>query len=219
MKLREGGIVPLPLGAISWWFNDCRDDSDLVVVFLRDTSSAHVPGTFNYFLLAGSQGILAGFTTEVICRAYNMKAEEATELAKSQPFPLIVKLDAHTGIGDLTETEPAIGIRPVLGDGASNKEMTGSDAPLLAQAGLSVQCTRLEAGAVLGPSYTADSSNRVVYFVNGSGKVEIVGIGGKRYVEEVVKGGEAVVVPKFFTVAAIAWEDGMECFTVTTSPQ
>lgn len=50
MKLREGGIVPLPLGAISWWLNDCRDDSDLVVVFLGDTSSAHVPGTFNYFL-------------------------------------------------------------------------------------------------------------------------------------------------------------------------
>lgn len=220
MKLRKGDLVPVPPGAISWWFNDGgRDSSDLVIVFLGDTSESHVPGKFNYYFLAGSQGILKGFSPELISKTYDMNMKEAIQLTQSQPGSLIVKLDARAGIRDLAETEPAVGIGPLLGDEMSTVEVKGSDVPLLGQAGLSVRYVRLDAGAMTGPTYTADSSNEIVYVVKGSGNVEVVGIDGKRSMEGVVKEGEVIVVPKSFTVAAVAGEDGMECFTVITSPQ
>ncbi|OWM84906.1 legumin J-like [Punica granatum] len=218
VKLKKGDMIALPVGTISWWFNDGQDNSDLVIVFLGSTSNSYIPGTFTYFFLAGPQSILGGFSPEVTRRAYNMNKKEVTELTESQPHPLIVKLNAHTGIGDLAKTEAIIG-RPLLEDGRSTVELTGSEVPLLEQAGLSVQWVRLDAGALLGPTYTADTSARVMYMVGGSGRVEIVGFNGKRCMAEVVKEGEVVVVPKFFTVAAVAGEDGMECVTVTTSPR
>lgn len=219
MKLRKGDVVPIPLGAISWWFNDGRDNSDLVIVFMGDTSTSLTPGKFNYFFLAGSQGILAGFSTEVVSRTYDMDTKEVIKLTKSQPGALIVKLEDGAGLKDLAETEPIIGIRPFLGGEITSVDLKGSEVALLGQAALSIRCVRLDAGAVMGPTYTVDSSSQIVYLVRGSGKVEVVGIDGKRRMEGLVKEGEVVVVPKFFTVAAVAGQDGMECFTVTTSPR
>ncbi|CBI23805.3 unnamed protein product, partial [Vitis vinifera] len=90
LKLKEGDIIPVPSGAVSWWYND--GDSELVIVFLGETSKAYVPGEFTYFLLTGTQGILGGFSTEFNSRAYNISNEEAKKLAKSQTGVLLIKL-------------------------------------------------------------------------------------------------------------------------------
>ena len=90
LKLKEGDIIPVPSGAVSWWYND--GDSELVIVFLGETSKAYVPGEFTYFLLTGTQGILGGFSTEFNSRAYNISNEEAEKLAKSQTGVLLIKL-------------------------------------------------------------------------------------------------------------------------------
>ncbi|PKI74841.1 hypothetical protein CRG98_004613 [Punica granatum] len=92
---------------------------------------------------------------------YNTDTKEVTELTKSQPHQLIVKLYPHNGIGDLATTKAIVG-RPILKDRTSTVE-------------LSVQWVRLDAGASLGPTYTADTSAKVMYMVGGSGKVDIVG--------------------------------------------
>ena len=51
VKLREGDIIPVPLGALSWWLN--QGNSELEIVFLGNTTDAHIPGEFTYFLQAG----------------------------------------------------------------------------------------------------------------------------------------------------------------------
>ncbi|KAB1200743.1 13S globulin basic chain [Morella rubra] len=69
------------------------------------------------------------------------------------------------------------------------------------------------------PMYTADSAAQVIYVVKGSGKIQIVGINGKRVLDMEVKPGQLLVVPRFFVVAKLAGGDGLECFSVITDKQ
>ncbi|CAK9179541.1 unnamed protein product [Ilex paraguariensis] len=89
--INKGDAIPVLLGGISWWFNG--GDSDVVILFLGETAKAHTPGQFTCFLLAGTLGILQGFSTEFVSRAYNLNEEEAHLLVNSQTGVLIVKLE------------------------------------------------------------------------------------------------------------------------------
>lgn len=57
LKLKKGDVIPVPIGSVSWWFND--GDSDLVIIFLGETSKALIPGEITYFFLTGLQGVIA----------------------------------------------------------------------------------------------------------------------------------------------------------------
>ncbi|KAL3020695.1 hypothetical protein AAZX31_05G158000 [Glycine max] len=57
VKLKKGDVIPVPIGSVSWWFND--GDSDLVIIFLGETSKALIPGEITYFFLTGLQGVIA----------------------------------------------------------------------------------------------------------------------------------------------------------------
>ncbi|KAL5789750.1 hypothetical protein ACOSQ2_004638 [Xanthoceras sorbifolium] len=70
---------------------------------------------------------------------------------------------------------------------------------------------------MLSPFYTNDSSVRVFYAVKGTGKVQIVGINGKLVLDNKILAGQVLVVPRFFTVAVIAEDEGLECFSITTT--
>lgn len=61
LAIKKGDAMALPFGAVTWWFN--KDDTELVVLFLGDTSKAHKAGEFTNFFLTGSDGIFTGFST------------------------------------------------------------------------------------------------------------------------------------------------------------
>ncbi|XP_020254616.1 glycinin G1-like [Asparagus officinalis] len=89
VRLQSGDFVQVPVGHVSWWYND--SESDLTIIFLGDTSSALNPGEFTYFFLTGSAGIFTGFSTEFITKSLKIEAAAAKKLFRSQPGFLIVK--------------------------------------------------------------------------------------------------------------------------------
>ncbi|PSS02867.1 13S globulin basic chain like [Actinidia chinensis var. chinensis] len=170
VTIKQGDAIPVGMGVVSWWFNG--GDSDLVIVFVGETSEAHVPGEFTYFLLTGTMGAL------------------------------IIKLEEGISIPQACKGTP------------------GNENELLdKQVGLSATLVKLKANEVSSPIYVADSGVRVTYVVKGSGRVQIVGINGERVLDAEVKAGDLFVVPRFFVAMEAAGGEGMECFSVITSPQ
>ncbi|KAL5787403.1 hypothetical protein ACOSP7_004352 [Xanthoceras sorbifolium] len=196
--LGTGDVIGVPLGSVSWWYNHGNSDS-------------YIPGDFTYFLLTGAQGILG-----------------ANILAKSQTGVLIVKLDpeernkfpqpadqniVNKWVKNIVHFSPEIRIDRA-GEATS---LTGKNFPFLEEIGLSCSLVKLEADAMLSPFYTNDSSVRVFYAVKGTGKVQIVGINGKLVLDKTILAGQVLVVPRFFTVGVIAEDEGLECFSITTT--
>ena len=103
--------------------------------------------------------------------------------------------------------------------GGAFKSLTGAEFSFLGEAGLSVNYVTLEANATKPPKFTADGTVQAVYVVRGSGQVQIVGINGKRVLDTEIEAGQLFVVPKFFVVAVTAGNEGMECFSIVTSPR
>ena len=63
LPIKKGDAIALPFGVIMWWYN--KEDTDLVVLFLGDTSKAHKSGSFIDFFLTDSNGIFTGFSTSL----------------------------------------------------------------------------------------------------------------------------------------------------------
>lgn len=224
LKLQKGDVIPVPLGATSWWYNN--GDSEFVMVFLGETSKAYVPGDFTYFFLSGGIGIMAGFSSEFTRRAYNLKnQEEAEKLAKSQTGSLIIKIEEgiimphphkdhhHKMVYNIDAASANVDVK----NGGILKILTSYKLPLLEQAGLSVSQVKLEANAMYSPTFTTDAATLLIYAVEGSGSVQIVGINGERVLDTNIKAGQMFVVPKFFAVAEIAGSEGLEFLSVLTS--
>ncbi|CAK9140229.1 unnamed protein product [Ilex paraguariensis] len=68
------------------------------------------------------------------------------------------------------------------------------------------------------PGFSCDSALQVTYIVRGSGRVQVVGVDGKRVLETTIKGGNLFIVPRFFVVSKIADPDGLEWFSIITTP-
>ncbi|XP_057417537.1 legumin B-like [Lotus japonicus] len=224
LKLKQGDVIPVPLGAISWWFND--GDSDLIITFLGDTSNAHVPGDFSYFFLSGVQGILGAFSTELTSKAYHLNNDdEVSKLTKSQNEVVIIKLDKNQPmpkpqinltkelVYDIDVATPEVEVK----NGGLVKTLTEEEFPFIGDVGLSVIRVKLEPNAVKAPSYLANPAVQLMYIARGSGKIEIVGLNGKLALDSHVEAGHLLLVPKFFVVAQIAGEEGMESYTMVTT--
>ncbi|KAE8690048.1 Detected protein of confused Function [Hibiscus syriacus] len=54
IAIKKGDAIALPFGVITWWYN--KDDTELVVLFLGDTSKGHKAGQFTDFFLIGANG-------------------------------------------------------------------------------------------------------------------------------------------------------------------
>ncbi|ONI36125.1 hypothetical protein PRUPE_1G570800 [Prunus persica] len=219
IKLKKGDVIPVPLGSVSWWFNNGGSNSEeLVVVFLGETTRAYIPGQFTYFLLAGTQSLLGGFSTEFVSKAYNITKDEADKITKSQTGVLIIKLgeDEKTKIPKPSENSTHKLVHNIT---CTTTTLTEKEFPFLKQAGLSASLIKLEANAISSPIYTADATVQVVYVAGGSGQIQIVGLDGKLALDTQVKAGDLFVVPSFFMVAKLAGKNGLECFSVITSSQ
>ncbi|XP_059653451.1 12S seed storage protein CRD-like [Cornus florida] len=226
VMVKNGDAFPVEIGVVSWWFNG--GDTDMVIVFLGETSKAHTPGSFTYFFLTGTLGILGGFSPEFVSKAYDLNEEETKNLVKSQAGSLIVKL--KEGIAMPKPCKNASDGKLVFGfenaspdvkvkNGGLVTTMTAARLPLLGKVGLSANVVKLDADAMSSPMYTTDSSVQLTYIVKGSGRVQIVGINGQGALDAKVEAGHLFVVPRFFPVTHVADGEGMEFFSVITSPE
>lgn len=91
--------------------------------------------------------------------------------------------------------------------------------PLVGEVGLGADLVRLDGSAMCSPGFSCDSALQVTYVVRGSGRAQVVGIDGKRVLEVTVKAGNLFIVPRFFVVSKIADPDGMEWFSIITTPK
>ncbi|XP_027348449.1 11S globulin seed storage protein 2-like [Abrus precatorius] len=223
LKLKQGDIIPVPIGAVSWWFND--GDSDLIIAFLGETSKAFIPGQFSYFFLTGAQGIIGSFSTELTSKVYAMNKNEVNKLTKSQTGVLIIKLDKNQPMPkpQMDQTEKLVynidAARPgnVVKHVGLVTTLTDNGFPFIKDVGLSVIKVKLEPYAMKAPSYPTSPTVQLIYIARGSGKVEIVGLNGQRALDTQVKAGHLLVVPPFFVVAEIAGEEGMELYSIVTT--
>ncbi|KAL0390172.1 UNVERIFIED_CONTAM: 11S globulin seed storage protein Ana o [Sesamum calycinum] len=94
LAIKKGDAIALPFGVTTWWYN--KDDTELAILFLGDTSKGHKSGSFTDFCLTGSNGIFTGFSTEFVSRAWDLDESTAKTLVGSQSGKGIVKLAAGT---------------------------------------------------------------------------------------------------------------------------
>ncbi|KAI6671143.1 hypothetical protein NL676_006028 [Syzygium grande] len=224
IAIKKGDAIALPFGVVTWWYN--RDDTDLVVLFLGDTSKAHKAGQFTDFFLTGANGIFTGFTTEFVSRAWDLEEGIVKSLVGSQPGSGIVKLDAGFKM-----PEPKAGHRkgmvlnceeaPLdvdIKNGGRVVVLNTNNLPLVSQVGLGADLVKLDGSAMCSPGFSCDSALQVTYIVRGSGRAQVVGVDGKRVLETTVKAGNLFIVPRFFVVSKIADPDGMAWFSIITTP-
>ncbi|PIA62802.1 hypothetical protein AQUCO_00200669v1 [Aquilegia coerulea] len=222
LKLKKGDMLPVPLGATSWWFND--GNTEFSLVFLGETSKAHSPGNFTYFFLTGAIGILNGFSSEFLVTAFGLSEEETTKLTTSQTGAVIVKLNDQQHLPEPNRNEnkdmvyntevalPDVDVK----NGGRLVVVSDEKLGLLGEVGLSGAVVKLQKNAMYAPEYSSNSAYQVNYIVKGSGRVQVVGINGQNVLNETVKAGDLFVVPRFFVVSVIAGEEGMEWFSVFT---
>ncbi|KAL5857064.1 hypothetical protein ACOSQ3_004522 [Xanthoceras sorbifolium] len=148
-------------------------------------------------------------------------------LAKNQTGVLIVKLDPEERksipkpdqnivdkwVRNNTKHLPDIHVEKA----GTFTSFTGKNFPFLDEIGLSCSIVKLEADAMLSPIFTTDYSVQVFYVAKGSGKVQITGLNSKLVLDNKIIAGQVLVVPRFFTVAVIAEDEGMESFSIKTT--
>ncbi|XP_058735787.1 11S globulin seed storage protein 2-like [Vicia villosa] len=223
LKHKQGDVIPIPMGAISWWFN--HGDSNFSIIYLGETSTAHIPGEFTYFFLNGLQGLLESFSSELISKVYNFNNDEVTKLTQSQKGHAIIKLEKDQPmpkpqldltkdfVYDIDAKVPEV----EAPNGGLVATLTEKDFPFIKDVGLSVIRVKLEPNAIKAPSNLITFGIQLIYIARGSGKFEIVGLNKTCVLDSLVKVGHLIVVPQFFAVAQIAGDEGMESYSIVTT--
>lgn len=224
LPIKKGDAIAIPFGAVTWYYN--KEDTELVILFLGDTKTAHRAGTFTDFFLTGSNGIFTGFSTEFVGRAWNLEENVVETLVGSNTAKGIVKLDPGFKMPDPSD-ENRKGMTVNCEEAPLDVDIKGGgkvvvlntkNLPLVGEVGLGADLVRLDGNAMCSPGFSCDSALQVTYIVRGSGRVQVVGVDGKRVLETTVKGGNLFIVPRFFVVSKIADPDGMEWFSIITTP-
>ncbi|CDP08990.1 unnamed protein product [Coffea canephora] len=224
VAIKKGDAVALPFGVVTWWYN--KEDTELVVLFLGDTKTGHKAGSFTDFYLTGSNGIFTGFTTEFASRAWNLEESVVKTLVESQTAKGIVKLDAgfklpepksehRNGLALNCEEAP---LDVDIKDGGKVVVLNTKNLPLVGEVGFGADLVRIYGHSMCSPGFSCDSALQVTYIIRGSGRAQIVGVDGKRVLETTVKAGNLFIVPRFFVVSKIADADGLEWFSIVTTP-
>ncbi|GMH11210.1 hypothetical protein Nepgr_013051 [Nepenthes gracilis] len=224
ISIKKGDAIALPFGVVTWWYN--KEDTELVVLLLGDTSKAHKPGQFTDFFLTGSNGIFTGFSAEFVSRAWDLEVDVIKSLVGEQKGTGIVRLDGMLKMPEAKE-EHRNGMALNCEEAPLDVDIKGGgrvvvlntqNLPLVGEVGLGADLVRLDGRAMCSPGFSCDSALQVTYIVQGSGRVQVVGVDGRRVLETTVKAGNLFIVPRFFVVSKIADSDGMEWFSIITTP-
>lgn len=224
LPIKKGDAIALPFGVVTWWYN--KEDTELVILFMGDTSKAHKAGEFTEFFLTGANGIFNGFSTEFVGRAWDLEESVAKSLVGKQTGTGIVKLEANfqmpepkqehrDGMALNCEEAP---LDVDIKNGGRVVVLNTQNLPLVGQVGLGADLVRLDGGAMCSPGFSCDSALQVTYIVRGSGRVQVVGVDGKRVLETTIKAGNLFIVPRFFVVSKICDPDGMDWFSIISTP-
>lgn len=225
LAIRKGDAMALPFGVVTWYYNNY--DTELVILFLGDTSKAHKAGQFTDFFLTGPNGQMSGFTTEFVARAWDLEEKVAKLLVEKQSGIGIVKLaetfmmpepkpeHRHGMVYNCEEAPLDIDIK----NGGRVVVLNTKNLPMVEEVGLGADLVRLDGGAMCSPGFSCDSALQVTYVVRGSGRVQVVGVDGKRVLETTLKAGNLFIVPRFFIVSKIADPDGMDWFSIISTPK
>lgn len=225
VPIKAGDALALPFGVVTWWYN--KEDTELVVLFLGDTKTAHKAGCFTDFFLTGANGIFTGFSTEFVCRAWDVDESTAKTLVGSQTGKGIVKLDSGFKMPEpKSDTRKGMALNCLeapldvdIKGGGKVVVLNTKNLPLVGEVGLGADLVSIYGGSMCSPGFSCDSALQVTYIVKGSGRVQVVGADGKRILETTVKGGNLFIVPRFCVVSKIADSDGLEWFSIITTPK
>ena len=225
LAIKKGDAIALPFGVVTWWYNE--EDTELIVLFLGDTSKAHKAGEFTEFFLTGSNGIFTGFSTEFVSRAWDLDENVVKILVGKQSGIGIVKLDGNFKMPE-PKKEHRLGMALNCEEAPLDVDITKggrvvvlntNNLPLVGEVGLGADLVRLDGSAMCSPGFSCDSALQVTYIVRGSGRVQVVGVDGRRVLETTLKAGNLFIVPRFFVVSKIASPEGMEWFSIITTPK
>ncbi|KAJ7298410.1 hypothetical protein O6H91_19G052400 [Diphasiastrum complanatum] len=220
-KLKRGDVVAIPKGTPTWLYND--GDEEMEIVTVADTSTATQPGRFGTFLLAGGKdkgpgSVLQGFSEEILAKAWNVEKDTVSELLESQNGTVFIKVlegiefpdssDDYNGyfkefIYHLHAADPDVKVR----DGGELRLVTSDKFPVLRIVHLGLSCTKLRPKALFAPSWS-HNAHEVIYVVNGSARIQIVGYNGEQALDTRVREGSLVVIPRFFPATKLAGNDG-----------
>ncbi|PIA28670.1 hypothetical protein AQUCO_06800090v1 [Aquilegia coerulea] len=224
IAIKKGDAIALPFSVVTWWYNN--EDTELVVLFWGTTLKAHKAGEFTDFFLTGSNGIFTAFSTEFVGRAWDLEQNQAKSLVASQTGSGIVMLRDGTilpeprmadrdGIAlNCEEAQLDVDIK----NGGRVVVLNTQNLPLVGEVGFGADLVRLDGSAMCSPGFSCDSAYQVTYVIRGSGHVQVVGADGKRVLKTTVKAGFLFIVPRFFIVSKIADNDGLEWFSIITTP-
>lgn len=225
LPIKGGDAIALPFGVVTWWFNPTS--TQLVILFLGDTSKGHLSGEFTNFQITGSQGIFTGFSTEFVSRAWDLAADDAEKLVGSQKGSFVVKISDNQSMPQPSEADRKGMVLNCLEapldvdieGGGCVVVLNTQNLPLVGEVGLGADLVRIYGHSMCSPGFSCDSAYQVTYVVRGSGRVQVVGIDGKRALETRVEGGCLFIVPRFFVVSKIADAEGLEWFSIITTPK
>ncbi|XP_021720934.1 11S globulin seed storage protein 2-like [Chenopodium quinoa] len=224
IAIKKGDAIALPFGVVTWWYN--KEDTELSVLFLGETSKAHKRGEFTDFFLTGTNGIFTGFTPEFVGRAWDLPEDVVKTLVSNQSSNGIVKLsESHKMPEPKKEHRDGMALNceeaPLDVDikgGGKVVVLNTKNLPLVGEVGLGADLVRLNGKAMCSPGFSCDSAYQVTYIVRGSGRVQVVGVDGKRVLETRITAGNLFIVPRFFVVSKIADDDGLEWFSIISTP-
>ncbi|KAL9235277.1 hypothetical protein vseg_010050 [Gypsophila vaccaria] len=224
IAIKEGDTIALPFGVVTWWYN--KDDPELTVLFLGDTSKGHKPGQFTDFFLTGSNGIFTGFSTEFVCRAWDLPEDVAQNLVSKQSGNGIIQLSgSHKMPEPKKEHRDGMALNCLeapldvdIKNGGRVVVLNTKNLPLVGEVGLGADLVRIDGKSMCSPGFSCDSALQVTYILRGSGRVQVVGVDGKRVLETTLKAGDLFIVPRFFVVSKIADNDGMHWFSIISTP-
>ncbi|KAI0519217.1 hypothetical protein KFK09_006659 [Dendrobium nobile] len=224
LPIKEGDAIALPFGVVTWWFNPTS--TQLIILFLGDTSKGHLAGEFTNFQITGAQGIFTGFSTEFVVRAWGLSTDDAEKLVNSQKGSIIVKISDNQSIPQPSEADRKGLVLNCLEapldvdikGGGCVVVLNTKNLPLVGEVGLGADLVRIYGHSMCSPGFSCDSAYQVTYVVRGSGRVEVVGIDGKRVLETRIEAGYLFIVPRFFVVSKIADDQGMEWFSIISTP-
>nr|XP_018914076.1 PREDICTED: 11S globulin seed storage protein 2-like [Bemisia tabaci] len=224
LGIKTGDALAVPFGVVTWWYNN--GDTELVILFLGDTSKAHKAGEFTNFQLTGSNGVFTGFSSEFVGRAWDLEEGVVKTLVGNQSGQGIVKLQPNASLPEpnpehrkgmaLNCLEAPLDVD--IKGGGRVVVLNTKNLPLVGEVGLGADLVRLDGNAMCSPGFSCDSALQVTYIVRGSGRVQVVGVDGKRVLETTVKAGNLFIVPRFFVVSKIADPDGMDWFSIISTP-
>ncbi|CAN1130954.1 Glutelin type-D 1, partial [Linum perenne] len=216
--IRRGDAIALPFATVTWWYN--KEDIELVILFIGDTSKAHNAGFFTDFFLTGSNGIFTGFSNEFLSRAWDLDHNDVNTLVRSQSGRGPIKLDGMIKFLDpvkehrdrLVYNCEEAPLDVDLKNGGRVVVLNAKNLPLVAEIGLGADLVQIDA-------FSSDSALQVTYIVSGSGRIQVVGAEGERVLDTTVEAGQLFIVPRLFVVSKIGDPKGMSWFSIVTTPE